>query len=351
VTTVKSGAIQVSNGRRKSASVQPAFTKYSRRAAATVRGRSEVHVPEPLSSLEAWPALTIAGWRDTYATLHMWTQVVGKVCLALTPLTNHFWNVAFQVTPRGLATPTLPYGHRALTITFDFIDHELVLQCSDGGIEKIRLEPRTVADFYRAVMEALHRLGVDVRVWRQPVEVPDPVAFDRDTQHRSYDPAWANAVWRALVAMKPVFERFRGDFVGKCSPVHFFWGSFDLAVTRFSGRRAPERPGADPITRESYSHEVISHGFWPGSAAGPMTEPAFYSYAAPEPAGLKTAVVRPRTASYNMALGEFLLPYESVRAAANPETALVDFLESTYDSAADLAGWPRGDLERGKPGS
>lgn len=301
-----------------------------------------------LSAGETWPALQpLEQWRDTYATLHMWTQVVGKVCLALTPLTNHFWNVAFQVTPRGLATPSLTYRNRALAITFDFVVHELVFQCSDGGVERIRLEPRTVADFHRVVMDALKRLGIDVRIWTRPTEVPDPVAFEQDTLHRSYDPAWANACWRALVAMRPVFERFRGRFVGKCSPVHFFWGGFDLAVTRFSGRRAPERPGADSITREAYSHEVISHGFWPGSAAGPVSEPAFYAYAAPEPPGLKTAGVRPQAASYSMALGEFILPYEAVRTAPSPEAALLAFLESTYDGAADLAGWPRADLERG----
>ncbi len=295
---------------------------------------------------DAWPALPLEPWQDTYATLHMWTQVVGKVCLALSPLSNHFWNVAFQVTPRGLATPSLTFGGRALAITFDFIAHELVLQCSDGAMERLPLEPRTVADFHRAVMASLRRLGIDVRIWTMPVEVPDPVRFESDTVHRSYDPAAANAFWRALVAMKPVLERFRCGFVGKCSPVHFFWGSFDLAVTRFSGRCAPERPGADAITREAYSHEVISHGFWPGSVGGPVREPAFYAYAAPEPPGLKTAAVRPSSAFYGKELGEFLLPYERVRTAAAPEEELTAFLESTYGAAADLAGWPRADLER-----
>ena len=298
------------------------------------------------SAHEAWPALPLEPWRDTYATLHMYTQVVGKVCLALTPLVNHFWNVAFQVTPRGLATPSLVSGQRALTITFDFIAHELVLRCSDGGTERIRLEPRPVAEFYSLVIGALHSLGVDVRIWTSPVEVPDPIPFEADTVHRSYDPVSANAFWRALVSMKPVLEKFRSNFVGKSSPVHFFWGSFDLAVTRFSGRRAPERPGADPITREAYSHEVISHGFWPGSVGGPVEEPAFYAYAAPEPAGFKTALVRPASAAYNQALGEFILPYASVRAAPSPEHELTSFLESTYDRAADLSAWPRADLER-----
>jgi len=279
----------------------------------------------------------------------MWTQVVGKVCLALTPLSNHFWNVAFQVTASGLATPTMVSDGRAVTVTFDFVAHELVLQCSDGGTERIKLESQTVADFYRAVMGALGRLGVAVRIWPMPVEVSDPIRFDADSVHRSYDPAWANAFWRALVAMKPVFERSRGGFLGKCSPVHFFWGSFDLAVTRFSGKRAPARPGADAITHEAYSHEVISHGFWPGGGAAP--EPAFYAYAVPEPPGFKTVHVRPATASYSTALGEFLLPYETVRAAASPRVELTAFLESTYDNAADLAGWPRAELERGRNGT
>jgi hypothetical protein len=293
---------------------------------------------------KAWPALSLDAWRDTYATLHMWTQIVGKLCLALTPRTNHFWNVAFQVTPRGLATPSLTAGDRALTITFDFVSHQLVFQSSDGRTETIPLEPRTVADFYRLVMETLHRMGVDARIWTMPVEIPDPVRFEADTLHRSYDRTYASAFWRALIAMKPVFEGFRCDFVGKCSPVHFFWGSFDLAVTRFSGQRAPARAGADSITREAYSHEVISHGFWPGS--GPIQQPAFYAYAAPEPAGFKDTAVRPAAAYYSKDLSEFILPYEAVRTAASPEKELTAFLESTYDRAAVLAKWNRADLER-----
>ena len=296
------------------------------------------------NSDQAWPALPLSAWQDTYATLHMWMQVVGKVCLALTPLTNHFWNIAFHITSRGLATPALPVDGRALTITFDFVEHRLLLQCSDGAAQTIALEPRTVADFYRLVMDALHRLGVDVRIWTMPVEVPEPIRFEADRLHRAYDAAYANAFWRALVSMKPVFENFRSHFVGKCSPVHFFWGSFDLAVTRFSGRVAPLRPGADPITREAYSHEVISHGFWPGS--GPVQEAAFYAYAAPEPAGFKDAVVSPAAAHYNKAVSEFVLPYEAVRTAAEPARELTAFLESTYRAAAELAGWNRAELER-----
>jgi hypothetical protein len=235
-------------------------------------------------------------------------------------------------------------GGRAITITFDFVGHELVLQCSDGGAEVIALEPRSVADFHAMVMAALHRLGFDVHIWTMPVEVREPIRFEADTVHDAYDPAYANAFWRSLVSMKPVFEEFRCRFVGKCSPVHFFWGSFDLAVTRFSGRRALERPGADSITRESYSHEVISHGFWPGGGA--MLEPAFYAYAAPEPRGFRNVPVLPSAAFYSTELSEFILPYDAVRSAASPEDALTAFLETTYSGAADLAAWARAQLER-----
>jgi Family of unknown function (DUF5996) len=294
--------------------------------------------------LELWPALPLAAWHETYDTLHMWTQVVGKLALAMTPLSNHYWNVTLHFTARGLATQPMNAGDGALTVAFDFISHRLVLSCSDGSAETLALEPMTVADFYAAVMGALRRMGVETHIWTMPVEFPNPIAFELDTIHRSYDAAWANAFWRALVSMRPVFERFRCGFVGKCSPLHFFWGSFDLALTRFSGRRAPERPGADAMTRESYSHEVISHGFWPGG--GGIEEPAFYAYAAPEPPGLRTALVRPDAARYNTELGEFILPYEAVRTAASPEKELAAFLESTYDQAARLANWDREALER-----
>src|SRR3954470_162575 len=292
----------------------------------------------------AWPALPLDAWRETYATLHMWTQVVGKVCLALTPRTNHFWNVAFHLTSCGLATPALIVGERALTLVFDFVTHRLILQCSDGRTETIPLEPRSVAEFYRMVMEALHRMGVEVHIWTMPVEIPDPIRFELDTIHRSYDRAQANAFWRTLVAIKPVFENFRCGFVGKCSPVHFFWGSFDLAVTRFSGRRAPERPGADKMTQEAYSHEVSSVGFWPGASG--MSDAAFYSYAAPEPNGFKQAPAQPDAAAYNESLGEFLLPYEDVRKAESPSTSLLQFCQSTYEAAANLGKWDRVALER-----
>ena len=297
-----------------------------------------------MPEMERWPPLPLDAWRETYATLHMWTQVVGKVCLALMPPANHFWNIAFQISARGLVTPAIPIDHRALTITFDFVDHQLVMQCSDGGGVRIPLEPRTVAEFYRLVMEALHRLGVDVRIWPMPVEVADPIRFDRDEVHRAYDAQSAHTFWQILVRIKPVLERFRCEFVGKCSPVHFFWGSFDVAVTRFSGRRAPERPGADAMTREAYSHEVISHGFWPGGGA--VAEPAFYAYAVPEPSGLKEAAVRPAAAFYSRDFNEFILPYEAVRLATSPADDLTAFLASTYEAAATLGGWPRAELER-----
>jgi hypothetical protein len=236
------------------------------------------------------------------------------------------------------------YRDRTFTITFDFISHQLLIQCADGTMETIPLKPQTVADFYSLVIAALRRMNIETRIWTTPVEIPDPIPFEKDTTHKSYDPAVANAFWRALVSIKPVFEKFRSEFIGKCSPVHLFWGSFDLAVTRFSGRRAPERPGADSITRESYSHEVISHGFWPGSGA--VAEPSFYAYSAPEPAGFKNAVVRPSAAYYSTEFSDFILPYESVRTAASPEEDLTAFMKTTYTAAADSAHWNRGELER-----
>jgi hypothetical protein len=292
----------------------------------------------------AWSALPLSEWRDTYTTLHMWTQVVGKLTLATTPLVNHYWNVTFHFTSRGLATQAMGCpGGTTLTAEFDFVGHELLLGTSNGAVESVALEPRTVADFHAAVMAALARLGIAIPIWTMPVEVPDPIRFEKDTVHRSYDPAWANAFWRALQSMRPVFEEFRGHFVGKCSPLHFFWGSFDLALTRFSGRRAPEKPDADPVTRESYSHEVISHGFWPGG--GPV-DAAFYAYAAPEPAGFSTARVLPSAAFYSADFKEFLLPYEAVRTAKSPESVLMSFLESTYARGAELGQWDRAALER-----
>jgi len=291
-----------------------------------------------------WPPLPLADWRDTRDTVQMWTQIAGKIALALTPRVNHFWNVALQIAPRGLQTPTLVHDHRTLSLMFDFVSHELVILVSDGSRRTVPLQPQTVADFYVGTMGALDELGIHPRVWKMPVEVVEPIRFDHDTTHRSYDRDAIRRFWEIVLAMKPVFEAFRAEFIGKCSPVHFFWGSFDLAVTRFSGRRAPERPEADSITRESYSHEVISHGWWPGG--GPIDEPAFYAYAAPEPDGFKTARVEPAGALYSPDFSEFLLPYEAVRTAASPEAALYAFLRSTYDAGAALARWDRGALER-----
>jgi len=274
----------------------------------------------------------------------MWTQMVGKTCLALAPPQNHWWQVAFHVSARGLATGPMPYGPRTLDAEFDFVEHQLVLRTSEGAVQKLALRPRSVAEFYRAYLAALDTLGVHVRLWPVPVEVEQPIRFLDDETHASYDPEYAHRHWRILLQADDVFRRFRASFLGKCSPVHFFWGSFDLAVTRFSGRRAPERPGADAITREGYSHEVISAGFWPGSGA--VQEAAFYAYASPEPAGLRDAVSQPSAAYYQPQMGVFILPYDAVRTAASPGDALLGFLRSTYDAAADLAKWDRAALER-----
>lgn len=294
---------------------------------------------------DAWPELPLERWRDTYATLHMWTQIVGKVCLALTPRVNHFWNIAFQVSSRGLTTPAMPCGgQRTLNMTFDFLEHALVARCSDGGSRSIPLAPRSVAEFYRETLQMLHDMDIHVKIWTMPVEVPDPIPFELDTTHASYDSEYARRFWQILVRSAQVLQEFRGGFIGKCSPVHFFWGSFDLAVTRFSGRTAPERPGADPITREAYSHEVISHGFWPGGGAVPSA--AFYSYAAPEPPGFKDARIAPTEAFYSRELSEFILPYDAVRSQQDPARTLHSFLHSTYEAGARLAHWDRANLER-----
>ncbi len=290
-----------------------------------------------------WPALPYTAWKDTYATLHMWTQVVGKIALALAPPLNHSWAVALLLTPRGLSTRRLSLGNRSLTLEFDFIDHRLVIRASDGSERALRLEPRTVASFYREVMEVLREMGLEVSIWSMPVEIPSPIRFEKDTVHASYDPAFANRFWRILAQIDDVFTRTQCAFIGKSSPSHFFWGSFDLAVTRFSGRPAPPREGP-AFMRDAYSHEVISHGFWPGSA--PVLEPAFYAYAVPEPLGLKEVKVRPDAAFYHRELNEFILPYESVRRASSPEAEIRAFVESTYEQAADLAGWDRQILER-----
>jgi hypothetical protein len=273
----------------------------------------------------------------------MWTQMVGKVRLALTPRINHWWNVPLYVTPRGLTTSRMPYGDRAFELRFDFIDHELVLQSSDGSLKALPLGPRSVAEFYKLFMDMLHSEGFDVKIWKMPVEIPNPIPFDRDQTHASYDPGSVRKFWRILLSIEQVLEEFRARFIGKSSPVHFFWGSFDLAVTRFSGRRAPARPGADSITREAYSHEVSSVGFWPG---GGNIDAAFYSYAAPEPPNFKNARVLPSAARYDPRLNEFILMYDDVRNAPSPSAALLDFCQSTYEAAANLAAWDRKALER-----
>jgi len=296
-----------------------------------------------MTDVERWPALPYEAWKDTYATLHMWLQIVGKVALALAPPVNHSWGVALHITPRGLSTNALPHDRRSFTIEFDFIDHRLVVRTSDGEERSLKLEPRTVADFYRDVMALLNEMRLAVEIWPMAVEIPSPFRLDTDTEHRSYDPVFAARAWRIFANVERVFTMARCSFVGKCSPVNFFWGSFDLAVTRFSGRLAPPREGP-AFMREAYSHEVISHGFWPGS--GPILEPSFYAYAVPEPAGFKDAHVRPAAAYYHRELGEFVLPYEAVRTAASPEQEILAFVESTYDRGATLAKWDRAVLER-----
>jgi hypothetical protein len=293
---------------------------------------------------DSLPSLPLADWEPTRATLHMWSQVVGKIRLAQTPLVNHWWNVTLYLTARGLTTSAMPYAGRTFEIEFDFIAHQLLISVSDGATRKLALEPRTVADFYRDVMALLRELDIEVKIWTTPVEVPDPIPFEQDTQHAAYDPEFAHRFWRALAWSAQVFEEFRAGFVGKCSPVHFFWGSFDLAVTRFSGRRAPARAGVELITREAYSHEVISHGFWTGS--GNVPYPAYYAYAAPEPAGFQQAQVRPATAFYNKETGGYVLPYDDVRRADAPERALLEFMQTTYEAGATLASWDRAALER-----
>jgi hypothetical protein len=295
-------------------------------------------------SEDSWPELPLEAWQDTYATLHMWTQIVGKVRLALSPRINHWWEVALYVNSRGLTTSAIPYGGKIFEVRFDFIDHKLVILTSWGPSKTLALKAQSVADFYAEFMSALRSLGIAVKIWTMPQEVPNPVPFDRDTQHASYDPEYAHRFWQVLVRCEDIFQEFRAGFIGKDSPVHFFWGSFDLCVTRFSGRRAPERAGADPVTREAYSHEVISAGFWPGG--GEIKGAAFYAYAAPEPAGFAEQKVQPSAAFYHPQMKEFLLMYDDVRRAASPREALLSFLQSTYDAGANLAKWDRKELER-----
>jgi Family of unknown function (DUF5996) len=302
--------------------------------------------------VEVWPKLNYADWKETLATLHMWTQIVGKIRLTLTPWTNHSWHVTLYVTSRGLTTSPIPHGTDTFEIRFDFIDHQLRILKSDGARRSIELKPRSVADFYKAVMVALDELALTVKIDILPNEIPNPIPFDRDEQHRSYDPEYANRFWRVLVQTDRVFKEFRSRFCGKCSPVHFFWGAPDLAVTRFSGRAAPKHPGGiphlpDAITREAYSQEVSSLGFWPGADA--MPQAIFYSYAYPEPKGFSEAKVKPDAAAYNAQFREFVLPYDAVRTAKSPDDAILDFAQSTYDAASQLGNWDRAALEEKKP--
>jgi hypothetical protein len=298
--------------------------------------------------MEAWPSLPLAPWADTCATLHMWTQIVGKIRLRESAPINHGWHSTLYVTSRGLTTSPIPHRARTFQIDFDFIDHALIVAVSDGSSARLRLEAKTVAVFYRELMDALRGLGLDVRIHATPNEVPDPIPFDRDEVHRAYDADAVTRFWRVLVQSDRVFKRFRTAFVGKCSPVHLFWGALDLAVTRFSGRRAPEHPGGIPnlpdrVTREAYSHEVSSCGFWAGGGA--IAYPAYYSYAYPEPAGFAEARIAPTEAFYSPDLREFILPYDAVRTAAEPDRVLLDFLQSTYVAASDLGKWDRAALE------
>ena len=290
-----------------------------------------------------WPALPLAQWADTCATLHRWTQIAGKVKLRLTPLVNHWWNVPLFVGARGLTTGAIPYRGRTFSLRFDFVDHGLVLETDAGIVDRLPLRPQSVAAFYAEFMAMLARTGIDVAIWRMPVEIPDPVPFDMDVAHASYDRDAVARFFRVLLSADRVFGEFRAGFIGKCSPVQFFWGSFDLAVTRFSGRRAPARDGADAITREAYSHEVSSVGFWPGEG---YEDAAFYSYTAPEPPGFRDAGGMPDGAFYDTKVGEYIVMYDHVRSAPSPSAALLAFCRATYEAGADRAGWDRAALER-----
>jgi hypothetical protein len=295
-----------------------------------------------------WPELPTAAWRESRETLHLWTQIVGKISLETRPWLNHSWHLTLHVTARGLTTPLLSRDGRDFQMEFDFVDHLLWLRASDGSSEAVALKPMTVAEFYAATFSALGELGFDLHIDTMPNEIPDAIPFDGDRIHRAYDPDFANRFWRVLLRSHDVFSYFRTAFLGKASPVHFFWGSFDLAVTRFSGRRAPLHPGgiphlSDAVVREAYSHEVSSAGFWPGG--GGIDYPAFYSYAYPAPDGFAATPVRPAQAFFSSELGEFILPYDAVRTAADPEGALLEFLNSTYAAAADTGKWDRANLE------
>jgi hypothetical protein len=298
-----------------------------------------------------WPRLDLAEWQDTYETLHRWTQMVGKTRLALAPMQNHWWNVTLYVTARGLATSPMPLGDRGLDVEFDFVDHRLVARTTDGDVRAMPLAPRTVADFYADYLAMLGSLGVSAHIWPVPMEMTDTLRFTDDRVHASYDPDAAHRCWQILTHVDRALKEFRGGFLGKSSPSHFWWGAFDISCTRFSGRKAPPHPGGVPncpdfVTREGYSHECISAGWWPGSAGSPVAEPALYAYAYPEPAGCATAQLRPAAAYYDSTFHEWILPYEAVRTSQNPHAEMLEFFSSTYAAAATLAGWDRAALER-----
>ena len=307
-------------------------------------------MPRPVASQsDAWPDLPLAAWRETYETLHLFTQIVGKVRLAQSPWVNHSWHVTLYVTARGLTTSPIPYGVRTFQIEFDFVDHRLQVLASDGATGGFPLQPQSVAAFYSRLIEEMGKLGIQVSISPKPNEVAEPIRFDQDEIHKAYDREYVNRFWRILVQSDRVFKAFRARFVGKSSPVHFFWGAPDLAVTRFSGRSAPQHPGGVPnlpdwVAREAYSQEVSSCGFWPGG--GPIPYPVFYSYAYPEPAGFSKASVTPPSAFYSTDLREFILPYDVVRQSPSPDETLLEFLQTTYEAAAELAKWDRGVLER-----
>jgi uncharacterized protein DUF5996 len=300
------------------------------------------------TTINQWPELPLAEWKDTYDTLHRWTQIVGKIRLALTPLENHWWNTTLYVTPRGLTTSAMSYDGRLFKIDFDFIAHLLLIEATDGPIKTISLRPCSVSEFYQETMAALRSLGIPVTIWTTPVEVPDRTPFEEDQKHASYDPEYAQRFWRILAQVSLVFTEFRCRFTGKVSPVHFFWGAFDLAVTRFSGRKAPLHPGAPNCARfvmvEAYSHELSSCGFWPGG--GLVDKPSFYAYAYPEQQGFRDYPIQPSDAFYHTEMGEFLLPYDVVRTARSPDKTLLSFLQSTYEAEATSARWDRRVLER-----
>lgn len=292
--------------------------------------------------MDSWPELPLNEWLDTYRTLQLWTQIVGKVRLTLSPKVNHWWNTTLYVSPRGLTTSAVPYGLEAFEIEFDFIDHALEIRTSGGSRKSFPLVAESVSAFYEKVMTLLRSMGLEVAINTKPQELPDPIPFELDTQHAAYDREYAHRFWRILLSADIVMNEFRARFIGKCSPVQFFWGSFDLACTRFSGRPAPPRKGI--ITREAYSHEVISAGFWPGG--GPVQGAAFYAYAAPAPPGLADQRISPTAAFWSKDLSEYLLMYDDVRRSQSPTAMLLDFLQSTYEAAARLAAWDRKSLER-----